>query len=308
MLHLISKLFSFDALNAWIEQLDQHQLIDFFLPSELEIVFVLTIIALYPIGYYISKYQNQKNINLSDIMAALRNNEIDVVFVPKKSLDDMTIVGVECLPRWHHKKYGLLSAEEFMSVAESNDKIMKSMTSYIVARAAEAYAELKSHGFDIEMAVNVTKADLIDTSIVTTITNSLSRHKMPAEKLVLEVTETAIMHNLEVSIKLLINLDSSGSKISLDDFGTGHSSFLYLKHFPIREIKINKMFTTKLKYDKDTKQIVHTTIQLAHDIGARIVADGVSDKTTESILKELGCDYVQGPYISGPRTVEELLK
>jgi EAL domain-containing protein (putative c-di-GMP-specific phosphodiesterase class I) len=133
------------------------------------------------------------------------------------------------------------------------------------------------------------------------------QHHMPMEKLVLEVTETAIMKQPDIAIKVLVILDSFGAKISLDDFGTGHSSFLYLKHFPVREIKIDKSFICELTTNTHERSIVRSTIQLAHDIGARVVAEGVENKETQTILTELDCDYIQGYYVSTPLEINEMI-
>lgn len=303
--HVASKLLAFDdATNAWLEQ---YNFIDYFEPSDVEIVVVVPLLISYLTVKLIGKYCCRKRIELSDIRLGMQNNEFEVVLQPKKFLKDKSTEGAECLLRWRHKKYGMVMPDEFIPIVETDTKIMKELTEYVVLHAAETYSKLREAGFDVEIAINVSATNMSDVTIIEAITSALMQHHMPMEKLVLEVTETAIMRQPEIAIKVLVILDSLGARISLDDFGTGHSSFLYLKHFPVREIKIDRSFICELATNAHERSIVRSTIQLAHDIGARVVAEGVENKETQKILTELECDYVQGYYVAPPMAVDEMI-
>ena len=308
--HVSSKILAFDdELVAWVEGTENlDSLVDFLEPSDLEIAIFVPLLISFLIIRFISKYYCSRNLELKDIHLGMQNNEFEVVLQPKKSLKDKSVRGAECLLRWNHRKYGLIMPDEFIPVIETDVETMKELTEYVVSHAAEVYSKLKSAGFDVEIAVNVSATNLSDIAILKLITTALMQHNMPMDKLVIEVTETAIMKQPDPAIKVLVNLDSLGARISLDDFGTGHSSFLYLKHFPVREIKIDRTFIHELATNEHERAIVRSTIQLAHDIGARVVAEGVEDKATQKILVDLECDYAQGYYISKPMHVDEMIK
>lgn len=270
-------------------------------------------------SYHIVKYfkylEQQRHIRkehiitLEDLLRGMEAKELDLVVQPKKRLHDNRVTGVECLIRWNHPEYGIVMPDQFIPLAESADKaVMKALTEYVILRAAEMYNILKGQGHDLEFAINVSPNNLTDASIMVTITQALLNSNMPVNRLVLEVTETAIMKDPEMSIKVLVSLDSLGIKVALDDFGTGHSSFMYLKNFPVKEIKIDKSFTGNLHFNDHERTIVRSTVQLAHDIGARVVAEGVETLSTENILRELSCDYVQGYLIERAMGINDMIK
>lgn len=303
--HILSKIFPFEhRIDDWLHQFS---VIAFFTPSDVELTVIFLFIILFFGAKVVQKYQHRTVITIDDILSAIQNNKLEIVLQPKKCLLDKRIQGVECLIRWHHCDYGTLLPDQFIPLAETDVKVMKKLTEYVILHAAEAYLRFKNNGFNIEMAINVSALDMADPAIITSIINSLKQYNMPMEKLVLEVTETAIMRRPDSTIKVLAHLDSLGAKISLDDFGTGHSSFLYLKHFPVKEIKIDKIFVSNLLNSEHEKAIVRSTIQLAHDIGARVVAEGVEDRATQKILTDLECDYVQGYYIAKPMTINNTI-
>jgi EAL domain-containing protein (putative c-di-GMP-specific phosphodiesterase class I) len=143
--------------------------------------------------------------------------------------------------------------------------------------------------------------------MMTSIIKNIIKADMAPNKLILEVTETAIMHDADSSSKVLIALESLGIQLSIDDFGTGHSSLVYLKNFPIHEIKFDKSFIADITTSNEGFNIVKANIELAHSLNATTVAEGVPSIEVENLLKDLGCDYAQGYYIAKPMPVNELI-
>lgn len=260
--------------------------------------------------YEHKKYVKKEHIiTVEDLIRGMDARELDLLIQPKKRMHDNRVTGFECLIRWNHPEFGVVMPDQFIPLAERADNsVMKKLTEYVITRAAQMYTILKGQGHDLEFAINISPNNLTDASIMVTITQALLNSGMPLNKLVLEVTETAIMKDPEMSIKILVSLDSLGIKVALDDFGTGHSSFMYLKNLPVKEIKVDKSFTGQLHFNDHERTIVRSTIQLAHDIGARVVAEGVENLTTENILRELSCDYLQGYYISKAMTIDDAVK
>ena len=159
----------------------------------------------------------------------------------------------------------------------------------------------------MSLSVNISPASVIDPAIVTNIINSLVKSEMPAEKLVLEVTEETFIHNTADAAKVLVSLASLGIRLSIDDFGTGYSSLMYLKNFPIHEIKLDRSFIIDLESSGAGFNIVKATINLAHDLTAVVVAEGVETYETKTMLSDLGCDYIQGYYVAKPMPLPEFI-
>lgn len=244
---------------------------------------------------------------IGDLKAAIDLDQIELWFQPKQSLQTGKVTGVESLVRWKHPIRGMVPPDKFIPIAEEIG-IIKYLTHNVIQKATCCYKQLSSIGYDIDVSINVSPNDIVDPSTMTTIIQNIVKSDMPPNRLILEVTETSIMHDPEAAFKVLVALESLGVRISLADFGTGHSSLVYLKNFPIHEIKLDKSFIINIKPDSPAFHIVKSTIDLAHRIGAIVVAEGVEHSSIEDMMKEVGCDYQQGYYIARPMPLNDLIE
>ncbi len=239
----------------------------------------------------------------SDIRKAIENKEFELFFQPKKRLSDNKVVGVEALLRWNHPKYGRVSPDKFIPIAEKTGFIIE-ITEWIIVECAIQSKYWESLGYDLNVSINVAANSISNSNLVINIANAIVDRDIDATKLTLEVTETSIISDPATAIKMLVLLSSIGINISIDDFGTGHASFLYIKHLPITEIKIDKSFVHDVHKPQD-RSIVKSALDLAHNIGCTVVAEGVETKDTEDILRGMGCDIVQGYYIARPMSASD---
>ena len=241
-----------------------------------------------------------------EIRSAIDNDDFEVWFQPTKNLRTGKIDSVESLLRWNHPFRGLLMPDYFIPTAEMTG-IIRQLTQFVIKQATQGYKVIKEHGYDLNISVNVSPNDIVDPIIMTTIIKSLVRGGMDPSRLVLEVTETSIMHEKDAAFKVLVALESLGIKLSIDDFGTGHSSFIYLKDFPISEIKLDRTFISDIQTSDECYSIVKSTIDLAHQLSASTVAEGVENDGVEEILIQLGCDRLQGYHLAKPMPLNDLI-
>lgn len=243
---------------------------------------------------------------ISEIRIALEKNEFTVWLQPKKNLLNNKIESAECLIRWNHPDRGLLFPDSFIPIAETSG-IIKYLTRFVIQEATQIYKRLYDLGYDLNIAVNISPNDMSDPTIMTTVIKNVVNADMSPDSLILEVTETAIMHDPESATKILLALESLGVRLSIDDFGTGHSSLKYLKNYPIREIKFDKSFITDIESSNEGFNIVKSNIELAHVLSATTVAEGVETEHVEIVLKDLGCDYIQGYHLAKPMPVDTFI-
>ncbi len=243
---------------------------------------------------------------LGEIRKSIDDNDFELWFQPKKNLLTKQIDSVECLIRWNHPTRGLIGPDKFIPYAESAG-IIRHLTHFVIKSATQSYVKIKQAGHDLDISINVSPNDIADPSTMTTIIKSIVKADMLPEKFVLEVTETAIMHDPDSAFKVLVALESLGIKLSIDDFGTGHSSMTYLKNFPIHEVKIDQSFIKDIETSKEAFSITKSTIELTHSLGAITVGEGVENKNIEDMLINLNCDYVQGYYIAKPMPLDALI-
>ena len=253
------------------------------------------------------KRDHSTEIPIHEIRNAIEHNEFVLYYQPKRHIKTGHVHSVECLARWNHPKHGLLGPNRFIPSMEATG-LVKYLTQCVVKEATQAYQHLKDYRYDFDMSVNISPNDIIDPTTMTTIIKSIVKADMPPNRLVLEVTETAIMVDPESSFKILIALESLGIKLSIDDFGVGQSSLTYLKNFPIHEIKIDQSFVKDINTSKESHNIVKSIIELAHNLSSVTVAEGVEDEATESTIADLGCDYIQGYYLAKPMSFDDLVR
>ena len=244
---------------------------------------------------------------VNDLRAAIQRNEIHIHFQPKISLPDGAVCGVEALVRWEHAELGWLSPDDFIPAAEQSGTIVH-LTRYVLAAAVKQCREWRDDGHPLRVSVNLSSRDLQDEYLPYYILQLLKEHKIPPTQLTLEITENTVMQDIHHAIAVLECLHDIGVEISMDDFGTGHSSLAQIKNMPLHEIKIDKSFVMTLMTDDQNRAIVQTTIELAHNMKLKVVAEGVEDEDTLRRICAMGCEEAQGYFISKPVPAAELIQ
>lgn len=244
---------------------------------------------------------------LSQLDAAIDAEELWIAYQPKLDLATRRIVGAEALVRWTHSEKGPISPIEFVMAAEQSDRIEK-LTDYVMERSVAAAAAVNARGIDFELSVNLSARLIDNPALPKNVIALLHQYGLSPEKLTLEVTETAALNTNASNLETLLELRYLGVQISIDDYGTGLSTLDYLKRIPATEIKIDKSFVQALEKSRSDRLLVHSTIQLAHSLGQRVVAEGVEDQDTLNALAAMGCDVVQGYYIGKPMQFKHLMR
>ncbi|MGC4952914.1 putative bifunctional diguanylate cyclase/phosphodiesterase [Actinomadura citrea] len=236
---------------------------------------------------------------LGDLRRALDRSELELFYQPKIALRDGHLVGMEALLRWRHPDKGLLEPEAFLSVAEQT-YLMRSITHYVVQAALAQTAAWWRADMPVQVAVNASGRDLLDTGLTEVIEEGLLARGLPAAALQLEITERILMNEPAYASDTVSALAELGIPLSLDDFGTGYSSLVRLKRLPVEEIKIDSSFVQRLADSPDDAVIVRSIVDLVRTLGLRSVAEGVEDPETAERLREMGCDAAQGWHFCRP--------
>jgi diguanylate cyclase (GGDEF)-like protein len=236
---------------------------------------------------------------LSELRRAVENDELSLFYQPKIDLKTGAIRRVEALVRWMHPTRGFVPPIEFIPFAEQTGYI-KRVTRWVVENAVQQAGIWHRERLDIAISVNISTRDLMSNELVDLVAALLQKHAVPAEQLCLEITESGFMEDPARALETLGRLHALGLRLSVDDFGTGYSSLAYLKKLPVQELKIDRSFVMHMVEDEDDATIVRSTIELGHNMGLEVVAEGVEDHAGLDFLKRLGCDQVQGYYISKP--------
>jgi diguanylate cyclase len=236
---------------------------------------------------------------IGDFRRGLLLDEVVVHYQPVVDLTDMTVCGAEALVRWQHASRGLLAPGAFISAVEQTE-LIGPLTRYVLERAIAQGAAWHRAGHSLCMSVNLSVRNLLDRTLPRDLERMLSAAGLPPELLRLEITESMIMSDPERALATVTRLTDLGVRLSVDDFGTGHSSLANLRRLPIDELKIDRSFVTPMLDEESDLVIVRSTINLAHDLGLTVVAEGVEDARTLERLAVLGCDVIQGFHVSRP--------
>jgi diguanylate cyclase (GGDEF)-like protein len=236
---------------------------------------------------------------LSELRQAIDWGELRLAYQPKVDLSRGEVTGVEALLRWQHPVKGLLAPDRFIPFAEETG-FVRTITSWVVDAAARQAAAWRAAGRALKVSVNISVHDLQNPELVAVLNAALERHRLPPELLALEITESGVMRDAGRAIEMLKRVDAAGVGCAIDDFGTGYSSLAYIKQLKVDELKIDRSFIRTLVSDPKDRAIVLSTIDLAHNLGLLVVAEGVEDAATAQLLRELGCDQMQGYYVSRP--------
>jgi diguanylate cyclase (GGDEF)-like protein len=236
---------------------------------------------------------------LSDFRRALTHDELVVYFQPIVDVVGARVRGAEALVRWEHPTRGLLAPGAFVEAVEQTGLIAP-MTRLVMERAVEQCAQWRRDGRDLSVAVNLSVRNLLDRDLPNQVDRILSTYGLPPEALQLEITESMVMSDPERVLATVARLNELGVRLSVDDFGTGYSSLANLRQMPIDELKIDRSFVSPMLQGESDLIIVRSTINLGHDLGLRVIAEGVEDAQTLTRLARLGCDLAQGYHVSRP--------
>jgi len=244
---------------------------------------------------------------LGDLREALRDGALDVQFQPKQELRTGSVVGVEALVRWTHPTHGAVSPEVFVSLAEQAG-LIEELTDHILTTALAAAADWRRQDLDLTVAVNLSPLSLINEQLPGKVQQHLETANVPPAQLILEITEQSVIVDTPRTMRILSQLHDIGVQISIDDFGTGHSSLTNLRRMPITELKVDRSFVTEMLVERNDEVIVRSTIDLGHNLGFTVVAEGVETVDVLDQLQTLGCDVAQGYGICRPLPYDKLTR
>ncbi|HEY9051645.1 MAG TPA: EAL domain-containing protein, partial [Gammaproteobacteria bacterium] len=256
------------------------------------------------------KHSPERLALIAELGSAIRNNQLILHYQPKIDSESDAVTGFEALVRWQHPEKGLLYPDTFLPLAEVSETIHY-LTQSVLIQALEQQRQWKQSGYDYSVSVNLSARNLIDDRCVDVLENLLKTYETRPGDLEIEITETALMQDPDRAIHLLNRISKLGIKLSIDDYGTGYSSLSYLRQLPIDALKIDRLFVKDMLSNEHDAIIVSSTITLAHNLSLGVVAEGVENETTMNLLKTMGCDLVQGYFISKPmewRDIERWLK
>jgi diguanylate cyclase (GGDEF)-like protein len=243
---------------------------------------------------------HQRQISLiRDLRQAPRNGELALHYQPKLDIRNGRVTQAEALLRWQHPQFGSVSPAEFIVLAERTGSIQL-LTNWVIEEALRQLAEWARRGLVLQLSVNISADDLVDSNLADRVSALLKLYRVPAEQLIFEITESAIMREPEQSLKVLNRLREFGISLSVDDFGTGYSSLAHLKRLPVQELKIDQSFVRDLDETSEDAVIVRSTIEMSHNLGLKVVAEGVEYEHSLRLLERWQCDTAQGYLISRP--------
>lgn len=242
---------------------------------------------------------------VGDMRQALQRDEFVLYYQPKVRLAGRHVDCVEALIRWIHPERGFIAPDLFIPLAEQTGKI-RAITRWVLDKALKQNALWRAAGIELAVAVNASARDLEDGEFPDVVAQLLEQHRTSPRYLTLEITESVLMEDPEHAMETIHRLDKLGVKLAIDDYGSGYSSLSYIKRLPVAELKIDKSFVMGMANDPDDALIVRSTVDLGHNMGLSVVAEGVENAEVWDILHGMGCDLAQGYYMSKPLEPAEL--
>ena len=245
-----------------------------------------------------------------ELRRAVEEDHLVLFYQPKVDTQTGRVAGAEALLRWRHPEHGLLPPDEFIPLAEHTG-LIKPIIGWVLASAIKQCAAWEAQGHRVPVSVNCSARNLLQEDLPKRIQRTLQNWRLPADRLTLEITEAVLVEDPNRALEVATELAGLGVRLSIDDFGTGHSSLKYLRKLPIRELKIDKSFVARMDRDEGDAVIVRSTVDLAHNLGLTAVAEGVETQIVWKLLRALGCDLAQGYYFGKPvpaAEFEELLE
>ena len=263
-------------------------------------------------GHQVAVYQpgwderHLRRLSLArDLKEALINEDLHLLYQPKAALRDRERIGAEALIRWHHPKLGPLRPDEFIAIAEDAGHINR-LTRWVLKSAVAQLQKWHREHLMVQLSVNISATDLLDEELPGYIATLLANAEVEPQALCLEITESSVMQDEQQGHAMLARLKGIGLRLAVDDFGTGYSSLSQLKRMPVDELKIDKSFVLNLDHSDDDAVIVHSTIELGHNMGLEVVAEGVENREAVMLLESFGCDMIQGFLLGKPMSAAEL--
>ncbi len=242
----------------------------------------------------------------ADLPAAIVRDQLTLSYQPKAHTGTDDISGFEALLRWNHPRFGFVPPPEIISVAQRTG-LLRRLTDHLLERALRDRRSWQRAGHDLTVAVNITATDVCDEGLTRSVAQLLHETGTSPDRLVLEVTESDAMREPEQAVKVLQELAARGVQLAVDDFGTGYSSLAYLDRLPVHEVKIDQSFVFRLEEQANDSTIVRATVTLAHELGLRVVAEGVENDSAKELVDRLGCDLYQGYGLARPMPDSEVL-
>lgn len=242
----------------------------------------------------------------AELRHAIDNNELELYLQPKVAFNTLEVCSAEALVRWNHPERGLVSPYEFIPLAEQIG-LIKPLTQWVIVTAMQMLHNWESSNFVMPISINLSARNLHEDDLVDRIHFLKSEWNIGSGLIEIEVTESSIMDDAEKALEVLKRIRDEGIELSIDDFGTGYSSLSYLQRLPMQYIKIDQSFVREMLNNKESLMIVKSTIDLAHDLGKKVVAEGIETREHWEKLAELGCDIAQGYFIAEPMPVNRFL-
>lgn len=245
---------------------------------------------------------HQRQIRLiRDLRRAADNGELLLNYQPKLDIRQGEVRQAEALLRWHHPQLGIVSPGEFIELAERTGSIQL-LTRWVIEEGIRQLSEWNGRGMRVQLSLNISADDLLGQDLAERVSRLLALYGVPAGQLIFEITESAVMREPESALKVLHRLRECGISLSVDDFGTGYSSLAHLKRLPVQELKIDQSFVRNLDETSEDAVIVRSTIEMSHNLGLKVVAEGVEYEHSLRLLERWHCDTAQGYLISRPLT------
>lgn len=250
-------------------------------------------------------YSPERLTLVTELRRALDDNQLALWYQPKRCLRSGDIVGAEALIRWPARQE-TVPADLLVAVAEQSG-LIRPLTRWVMENALQARETLVAEGLNLTVSVNISPNNLREPDFPLFVKRLMTSYRQHQGRLILEVTETSMMQDPENSLRTLRSLDAAGIPLAIDDFGSGYSSLSYLKQLPACEVKIDRSLITDLRLHPDDRIIVKTTIDMCHNLGYRVVAEGVEDEDTAELLRGMNCDMIQGYVLARPKPLADLI-
>lgn len=251
-------------------------------------------------------YSRNRLVLINDLRDAIANDTLDLYYQPQIDVQSEQIIGAEALLRWNHPEHGFIQPDKIVELAEY-EGIIHQLSLWVLKQAIAECSLWHQEKHQLSISVNLSVHDLLNHSLNEQVAALIEQYQLKSQFLTLEVTESGMMNNPARSIEMLEKLNNMGIKLSIDDFGTGFSSLAYLKKLPVHELKIDQSFIFNMDNDESDVVIVKSTIDLGHNLGLRVTAEGVENSRILDIIKNFGCDYAQGYLFSRPKPRREFL-
>jgi diguanylate cyclase (GGDEF)-like protein len=239
------------------------------------------------------------------LQKAIERGGFELLFQPQYDLRERRIHSAEALIRWHDDQLGRMFPDEFIPLAEQSGDITQ-ITEWVVTKAISEMTAWRQEGYDLGVSINLSARDILNARFIDRVIERTAHAGFERRLLMLEITESAMVTDTELALANLKRLYDAGFDLAMDDFGTGYSSLAQLKSMPIHELKIDKSFLLKLDQDQDDQNIVRSTIEMAHHLGLSVIAEGVENEAALTLLQSMGCDAIQGYYLSKPMAVADM--